>query len=83
MQTDQINAMMSNLGEKIPFEKPVMCTGGVEIWLNSLLMAVKDTVKNVIAAMAQCLVDPEYDFIKGFVSFCGQVRCKQRSIIYE
>lgn len=67
--------MNSDLGENVPFEKPVHCSGGVEIWLNSLLQTVKDTVKNVIAAMAQCLVDPDYNFIAGFVHFCGQVKC--------
>lgn len=65
--------MNSDLGEYIPFEKPVPCTGGVEFWLNSLLQMVRDTVRNVLAAQAQCLSDPEYDFIAGFVQYCGQV----------
>lgn len=57
----------------MPFEKTVTCTGGVEIWLNSLLFQVRDTIKNVIAQMGAALKDPEYDFMKGFVNFCGQV----------
>lgn len=65
--------MKSDLGERVPFEKPVVCGGGVEIWLNSLLETVKDTVKNVVAAQAQLLHDPDYDFVSGFVQFCGQV----------
>lgn len=65
--------MLSDLGEKVVFEKSVQCTGGVEFWLNTLLNVVKETVRGVVAAQAQCLVDPEYDFIKGFVTFCGQV----------
>lgn len=72
-QTDNIIAMNSDLGENIPFEKSVQCTGGVEFWLNNLLQMVRDTVKNVCAAQAQCLNDPEYDFIAGFIQFCGQV----------
>lgn len=72
-KTDTIIAMLSDLGEKVLFEKTVHCVGGVEFWLNSLLNIVKETVRNVIAAQAQCLVDPEYDFIKGFITFCGQV----------
>nr|CAI5817756.1 unnamed protein product [Callosobruchus analis] len=71
-KTDMITAMNSDLGEKVVFEKGVVCAGGVEFWLNSLLQMVKDTVKNVIAAMAQCFNDPDYDFIAGFVAFCGQ-----------
>lgn len=65
--------MLSDLGEKVAFEKTVQCTGGVEFWLNTLLSVVKETVRNVIATQAQCLVDPDYDFIKGFTAFCGQV----------
>lgn len=64
--------MLSDLGEKVPLEKTVQCTGGVEFWLNTLLNVVKETVKNVVAAMAQCFVDPDYDFINGFTNFCGQ-----------
>ncbi|CAG9816206.1 unnamed protein product [Phaedon cochleariae] len=71
-KTDVIVAMNSDLGEKVPFEKGVQCTGGVEFWLNNLLQMVRDTVKNVIAAQSQCLADPDYDFIAGFVQFCGQ-----------
>ncbi|XP_017775151.1 PREDICTED: dynein heavy chain 8, axonemal [Nicrophorus vespilloides] len=71
-KSDMILGMSSNLDERVSFEKPVVCTGGVEIWLNSLLSTVKDTVKNVIAMQSQCFKDPEYDFIKGFVLTCGQ-----------
>lgn len=65
--------MKSDLGERIPFEKGVQCSGGVEYWLNNLLQVVRDTIKNVLATQAQCLADPEYDFIAGFQGFCGQV----------
>lgn len=71
---DTIIAMMSDLGETVNFEKPVQCIGGVELWLNSLLEMVKETVKTVIAAHAQLLTDPEYDFIQGFIPFCAQVQ---------
>lgn len=65
--------MLSDLGEKVPFEKTVQATGGVEIWLNNLLSSVRETVKNMIAQMAQALKDPEYNFIVGFQTFSGQV----------
>lgn len=64
--------MLSDLGEKVTFEKPVQAAGGVEFWLNILLNTVKDTVRNVVAVQAQCLMDPDYDFIAGFTKFCGQ-----------
>lgn len=67
-----ILAMMSDLGEKVYFEKPVQCTGGVEIWLNNLLIMVRETTKNIIAAMAQSLKDPSYDFISNFQLVPGQ-----------
>ncbi|XP_025829635.1 dynein heavy chain 8, axonemal [Agrilus planipennis] len=69
---EDVIAMKSDLGEKVPLEKSVHCVGGVEIWVTSLLNVVRDTVKTVIAGMCQCFVDPEYDFIKGFVNYCGQ-----------
>lgn len=71
-KTDTIIAMISTLGERIAFEKTVQCVGGVELWLNGLLNAVRETVKNIIANQAQCFVDPEYDFVKGFVAYPGQ-----------
>lgn len=71
-----ILAMMSDLGEKVPFEKPVQAAGGVEFWLNNLLNQVRETVRNMIAQMAQALKDPEYNFIVGFQTFPGQVKFK-------
>lgn len=68
-----IVAMNSANGEKVQFDKPVHCSGGVEKWLNSLLNMVRDTVKTVIAVQCQCFKEPDYDFIAGFVAFCGQV----------
>ena len=72
-KNDTIIAMLSDLGESVNFEKPVVCAGGVEIWLNTLLEMVKETVKTVIAGQAQLLSDPEYDFIQGFIPLCAQV----------
>ncbi|KAK4886462.1 hypothetical protein RN001_002733 [Aquatica leii] len=69
---DDALAMMSDLGEIVPFDKSVNCTGGVEIWVNKLLETVRSTVRNVIAVQSQCFVDPNYNFIEGFVSSCGQ-----------
>ncbi|KAK9891390.1 hypothetical protein WA026_014631 [Henosepilachna vigintioctopunctata] len=69
---DYIINMKSANKEVVPFEKPVQCAGGVEFWLNTLLSTVKATVQQVIAVQAQCLNDPEYNFVTGFQQFCGQ-----------
>lgn len=71
---DVIVAMLSDLAERVAFDKTVTCSGGVEIWLNSLLYQVKDQIKSIIATMGVWLKDPEFDFIKNFPSVCGQVR---------
>ncbi|KAF5281562.1 hypothetical protein FQA39_LY05097 [Lamprigera yunnana] len=64
--------MKSDLGEVVKLDKPVVCIGGVEIWLNKVLNTVRDSVRNVIAQQAQCFNDPNYNFITGFVDSCGQ-----------
>ncbi|XP_022821404.1 dynein heavy chain 8, axonemal-like [Spodoptera litura] len=63
----------SDNGETIPLEKPVACLGGVENWLNTLLDMMKETVRNVIANIAQTMAgDPEFEFLVGFWNFPGQ-----------
>ncbi|XP_061708954.1 dynein axonemal heavy chain 8 [Cydia pomonella] len=70
---ERIVNMNSDNGEKIPLERPVVCMGGVENWLNVLLDTMKDTVRNVIASISQTLAgDPEFDFLVGFWTFPGQ-----------
>lgn len=74
---DVILAMLSDLGERVGFEKPVTCSGGVEIWLNSLLFMVRDTIKTIIGQMATNLKEPDFDFVKNFALTCGQVNTKK------
>ncbi|XP_072937033.1 dynein axonemal heavy chain 8 [Epargyreus clarus] len=70
---ERIVNMNSDNGETIPLERPVTCIGGVEIWLNSLLDAMKDTVRNIIASISQTMAgDPEFEFLTGFWHFPGQ-----------
>ncbi|KAI8438603.1 hypothetical protein MSG28_011048 [Choristoneura fumiferana] len=70
---ERIIKMNSPNGESIPFDRPVVCMGGVEIWLNDLLDDMHDTVRNMIASIAQTMAgDPEFEFLVGFWSFPGQ-----------
>ncbi|KAL0851104.1 hypothetical protein ABMA28_006975, partial [Loxostege sticticalis] len=70
---ERIINMNSDNGETIPLDRPVVCLGGVEIWLNVLLDTMKDTVRNMIANIAQTMAgDPEFEFLSGFWHFPGQ-----------
>ncbi|KAJ8736205.1 hypothetical protein PYW08_006861 [Mythimna loreyi] len=70
---ERIVKMNSSNGESIPLEIPVVCLGGVEIWLNTLLDTMKTTVRNIIANIAQTMAgDPEFEFLVGFWNFPGQ-----------
>ncbi|KFB36573.1 AGAP007675-PA-like protein [Anopheles sinensis] len=68
----KIVALSSDNGERVPLASPVHCTGGVEAWLGSLLTEMQDTIRSILAQMAQCLRSPEFNFIVGFQDFCGQ-----------
>jgi dynein heavy chain, axonemal len=69
---DTIVAICSANGESVPLEKPVVCNGGVENWLGRLLASMQESIKGVLALMAQQLADPEFDFLVEFPTFCGQ-----------
>ncbi|XP_060805314.1 dynein axonemal heavy chain 8 [Amyelois transitella] len=70
---ERIINMNSDNGETIPLDRPVACIGGVEIWLNTLLDTMKDTVRNMIANISQTMAgDPEFEFLVGFWNFPGQ-----------
>ena len=52
----------------------VHCTGGVENWLGKLLHEMQETVKSILALMSTSLLDPEFNFVVEFQTFCGQVK---------
>ncbi|XP_023289113.1 dynein heavy chain 8, axonemal, partial [Orussus abietinus] len=60
---DKIKAMYSRENEKVDFEKDVICTGGVENWLNSLLEMHQISVGAVISYGMQQLLLPETKLI--------------------
>lgn len=74
-RADKIIAMKSANSERVPLDmdKHVVCTGGVEVWLGKLLWAMQESVKSVLAAMAQNLSDADFDFLEGFQTFPAQV----------
>ena len=55
--------MYSRENEKIVLEKEVICTGGVENWLNSLLKTHQQSVGAVISQGLQQLVNPEVEVL--------------------
>jgi len=55
--------MHSRENEMIELEIPVMCTGGVENWLNTLLEVHQQSVGAVIALGLQMLSAPDFDIL--------------------
>lgn len=55
--------MYSREAEKIVLEKEVVCTGGVENWLNSLLKMHQQSVGAVISQGLQQLASPETEIL--------------------
>lgn len=60
---DKIIAMYSHENEKIVFDKEIMCMGGVENWLNSLLISHQQSVGGEIAQGLQSLSLPETNIL--------------------
>lgn len=70
---DKALEIVSKEGEAIPLENPVICTGGVENWLNVLLQESKNTVNENIANVANYILDPEFTLLKMVDQFPSQV----------
>lgn len=60
---EKILAMYSREGEEIVFEKEVVCTGGVENWLNTLLIIHQQSVGDAISLGLQSFRTPEFDIL--------------------
>lgn len=61
---EKIIAMYSREDEKVDLEKEVICTGGVENWLNVLLSVHQLSVGSVIAQGVQTMASEEFDLIQ-------------------
>ncbi|XP_043247781.1 dynein axonemal heavy chain 8 [Colletes gigas] len=61
---EKIVAMYSRENEKVELEREVICTGGVENWLNTLLTVHQQSVGSVISQGLQTLTSEEFDMIQ-------------------
>ncbi|XP_026672559.1 dynein heavy chain 8, axonemal-like [Ceratina calcarata] len=61
---ERIVAMYSREDEKVVLEKDVVCTGGVENWLNTLLDAHQFSVGSVISQGLQTFANEDFDPIQ-------------------
>lgn len=60
---ERIVAMYSRENEKVVLEKDVVCTGGVENWLNTLLIVHQFSVGSVISQGLMTLANEDFDLI--------------------
>lgn len=66
--------MYSRENEKVALEKEVICTGGVENWLNTLLSIHQMSVGSVISQGLQTLGTEEFNLIQLIDDSILQVR---------
>lgn len=73
-ERDKSLEIVSKEGEGVVLEKPVLCVGGVENWLNVLLKETKNTVNQIIADVENYIVtDPTFSVLKMVDQFPSQV----------
>lgn len=77
--------MVSREGETIALERPVICGGGVENWLNVLLNESKNSVNQIIANVANYIInDPAFDFLSMIDQYPSQVHIfRIRRVLYD
>ncbi|XP_076759064.1 dynein heavy chain 8, axonemal kl-3 [Xylocopa sonorina] len=61
---EKIVAMYSREGERVLLEKDVVCTGGVENWLNTLLSVHQFSMGSVISQGLQTFANEDFDIIQ-------------------
>lgn len=61
---EKIIAMYSRENEKVVLEKDVICTGGVETWLNTLLSVHQYSVGSAISQGLQTFTSEEFDIMQ-------------------
>lgn len=76
---EKILAMHSREDEKIVLEKEVVCIGGVENWLNTLLTIHQQSVGAVISSGLQSLYTGEFDILSLIEESILQVRQYSRA----
>lgn len=71
---EKIIAMYSREDEMVELERPVLCVGGVENWVNVLLTVHQQSVGAVIALGLQSFRTPEFDILSLIENSILQVR---------
>ncbi|XP_050440010.1 dynein axonemal heavy chain 5-like [Adelges cooleyi] len=70
---DKAMDISSREGESIPLEHPVVCVGGVENWLTTLLNEARTSVNQVIANVATYMTDPSFSLLTMVNTFPAQM----------
>ncbi|KAM9349881.1 dynein axonemal heavy chain 8-like [Symphorus nematophorus] len=70
---DRILAVISQEGEKLPLDSPVMAQGPVELWLGELLLQQQASLHSVIKASDLEINDEDFDLLSFLNKFQAQV----------
>ncbi|XP_062284222.1 dynein axonemal heavy chain 8-like [Scomber scombrus] len=70
---DKIMAVISQEGEKLPLDSPVLAQGPVELWLGVLLMQQQSSLHTVIKASELEINDEDFDLLSFLNKFQAQV----------
>ncbi|KAM7379582.1 hypothetical protein PAMP_005128 [Pampus punctatissimus] len=70
---DKILAVISQEGEKLPLDSPVMAQGPVELWLGELLLQQQASLHSVIKASDLEINDEDFDLLSFLNKFQAQV----------
>ncbi|KAM6954364.1 dynein axonemal heavy chain 8-like [Aplochiton taeniatus] len=70
---DKMMAVVSQEGEKVPLDHPVMARGPVELWLGELQMQQQSSLHSVIKAADLLINDPGFQFLTFLNQFQAQV----------
>lgn len=72
---DKVLEIVSKEGEGIPLEHSVLCVGGVENWLNTLLNETKNSVNMIIMNVSNYMTDDSsFSLLTMVDTFPSQVR---------
>ncbi|XP_072296528.1 dynein axonemal heavy chain 8-like [Eucyclogobius newberryi] len=70
---DKILTCISQEGEKLPLDKPVIAQGAVELWLSELLQQQQASLHSVIRASDQEINDEDFELLPFLNAFQAQV----------
>ncbi|KAI3374766.1 hypothetical protein L3Q82_021323, partial [Scortum barcoo] len=70
---DKILAVISQEGEKLPLDSPIMAQGPVELWLGELLLQQQSSLHTVIKSSDLEINDEDFDLLSFLDKFQAQV----------